>query len=222
VVVQLGGNDPTLLGAAASLCELKGFDQINLNCGCPSNRVQDGKFGACLMLEPELVRDCCAEMKRRVQIPVTVKCRLGVDDHDSYENLENFISIVSSSGVDEFVVHARKAILSGLTPTQNRTIPKINYEYVYQLQERFPDLKFHINGEIATDKQGIGRHDSIRQQINKGLGAMIGRVAYNYPWLFRNMDSLYYGVPDQGLNRREIILQYAEFCDRFIEESGSE
>lgn len=222
VVVQLGGSDPTSLGNVASICEMKGFDSINLNCGCPSNRVQDGRFGACLMLEPERVRDICYEMKRRVNIPVTIKHRLGVDDHDSFEELENFIRIVSQSGVNEFIVHARKAILTGLTPAQNRTIPKINYEYVYRLQEVFPDFKFHINGEIATDKPGSSRHDSIRDNLNRGLGIMIGRVAYNYPWFFRHMDSTYFGVPDPGLSRRDVILQYGQFCERFVEETGSE
>ena len=128
VVAQLGGNDPITLSQAAALVELNGFSEINLNCGCPSCKVKEGSFGACLMLNPEHVRNICEEMKKTVSIPITVKCRLGVDDHDTYPELANFIEIVRQSGVSEFIIHARKALLSGLSPTENRKIPPLRYD----------------------------------------------------------------------------------------------
>jgi tRNA-dihydrouridine synthase A len=211
VVFQLGGRDSELLGKAAEVCALAGFDSINLNCGCPSPQVQSASFGAALMLEPEVVRQCCYEMLRRVQVPVTVKCRLGVDGQDSYDSLREFISTVSSGGVRHFIVHARTAILTGVKPLDNLRIPPLKYDWVLKLKNDFPELLFSING-------GFKQHQDIRDQLDKGLhGVMLGRKIMDDPWFIRNFDSLYYGTPDPGLTRREVILKYGDFCQSLLE-----
>ena len=206
VAFQLGGCDAESLAQAAERCQVSGYDEVNLNCGCPSGRVSCGKFGACLMLEPETVRMLCAEMKRRLTIPVTVKCRLGVDDHDSYEELQHFIGTVSQSGVSHFIVHARKALLSGLTPEENRKIPPLQYEKVYRLVSDFPDLQFSING-------GIKSHTQVTEAMTQGCyGAMLGRWAYENPAFFADVDSRYYGCTDPGFSRRQVMETYAAYC----------
>jgi tRNA-dihydrouridine synthase A len=149
IVAQLGGSNPSSLSHSAQILESLGYSEINLNCGCPSGKVKEGSFGACLMLNPESVFQLCSEMKRKLSIPLTVKCRLGVDDRDSYEELFEFIDTVKKSGVDEFVIHARKAYLNGLSPAENRTVPPLNYSWVYDLQRDFPSTRFHINGGIV-------------------------------------------------------------------------
>lgn len=214
IVGQLGGNNALMLSQAAMILQGKGFSEINLNCGCPSCKVKNGSFGACLMLNPEKVREICSEIKKNVDIPVTVKCRLGVDDHDTYPELVNFIGIVKESGVSEFIIHARKALLSGLSPAQNRKIPPLRYDWVYQLQTDFPELKLHING-------GITEHSSIQDNLDRGLGVMIGRLSYEDPWFFRNIDSLYFGKPDFLNTRREALEKYAEACEEILQVSGS-
>lgn len=211
VVVQLGGKDPERLAKCAEMCESYGFDEINLNCGCPSDRIQGACFGACLMLQPEAVREACHSMIRHVSIPVTVKCRIGVDDHDTYPELTHFINTVSSSGVKHFIIHARKAILAGLTPAQNRSIPPLKYDWVYNLMQDFPDLKFTINGGITT-------HEQIEEQINRGLhGIMLGRAAYNNPWMFASFDQRYYDEKPRDLNRKQVLEEYGAFCQKMIE-----
>ena len=150
VVLQLGGSDPVALSEAASIGEEWGYDGINLNVGCPSDRVKSGRFGACLMAEPALVGDCVQAMQSAVNIPVTVKCRLGIDRDDSYEALRSFVEQVASKGCQQFIVHARKAWLDGLSPKENRTVPPLRYEYVYRLKQEFPSLKIDINGGICT------------------------------------------------------------------------
>jgi tRNA-dihydrouridine synthase A len=211
VVFQLGGRDPELLGKAAEACAEAGFDGINLNCGCPSPRVQNASFGAALMLEPELVRQSCYEMVRRVQVPVTVKCRLGVDGQESYDSLRQFISTVSSGGVHHFIVHARTAILTGVKPLDNLRIPPLRYDWVLKLKNDFPELLFSING-------GFKQHQDIRDQLDKGLhGVMLGRKIMDDPWFIRNFDSLYYGTPDPGFTRREVILKYGDFVQSLLE-----
>ena len=150
VGVQLGGSDINDLVECSKKCEQYGYDEINLNVGCPSNRVQKGSFGACLMLKPELVKDCLGNMQNAVKIPVSIKCRLGIDDNESYEFLYNFISIVKESGINIFIIHARNGILSGLSPRQNRMIPPLKYDYVYKLKEDFLDDEIIINGGITS------------------------------------------------------------------------
>src|SRR5712675_3027621 len=175
VAVQLGGSDPAALARAARICADTGYDEINLNVGCPSDRVQDGRFGACLMAEPALVGDGVAAMKAAVRIPVTVKCRIGIDDQDPEESLDAFTRTVVSAGADALVVHARKAWLDGLSPRENRDIPPLDYDRVYRLKASLPDMPIIINGGIASlseAKAHLGHVD----------GVMLGRAAYQEPW----------------------------------------
>lgn len=186
VVLQLGGSNPADLSEAASIGEQWGYDAINLNVGCPSDRVQSGRFGACLMAEPELVGDCVAAMQRVVNIPVTVKCRLGIDRDDSYEALRSFVEIVASKGCEQFIVHARKAWLDGLSPKENRTIPPLRYEYVYRLKQEFPSLHIDINGGICT----LSDTNKHLQHVD---GVMIGREAYYNPSCLLMADKSVFG-----------------------------
>lgn len=177
VVLQLGGSDPAQMALAAAIGQEWGYQEINMNVGCPSDRVKAGRFGACLMAEPELVRDVVASMQAAVSIPVTVKCRLGIDRDDSYEALESFVECVVESGCRHLIVHARKAWLDGLSPKENRTIPPLRYEYVYRLKERFPQLHISING-------GIESLESVCEHLERVDGVMVGRAAYYHPaWL---------------------------------------
>lgn len=176
VALQLGGSDPTLLSQAAKMGEETGYDEINLNVGCPSERVSSGRFGACLMLEPNLVADCVSAMIAQVKIPVTVKCRIGVDDNDSYESLYEFIKLISTTGCETFIVHARKAWLKGLSPKQNREIPPLRYDIVHQIKKDFPHLAIMINGGIKTVEE-------VEAQLPFVDGVMIGRAAYSNPYL---------------------------------------
>ncbi len=150
VVVQLGGSDPVKMAKAASICAAMGYNEININCGCPSPKVKEGAFGAVLMNEPKTVADIVAEMKKLVSVPVTVKCRLGVDDHDSYEEVSKFITTVSAAGASHFIIHARKAFLNGLNPKENRTVPPLRYDWVYKLVKDFPKLQFSLNGGLQS------------------------------------------------------------------------
>ncbi|CAD8046816.1 unnamed protein product [Paramecium primaurelia] len=207
VVCQLGGNDPEKLAKAAQIAELAGFDEINLNVGCPSERVQDGAFGACLMKEPHLVAKCMKTMKEAVKIPCTVKCRLGVDNLDTYEFVRNFIEIVNKEGqVNHFIMHARKAFLKGLNPHENRTVPPLKYDWVYELKKEFPQINFTLNG-------GIKCTEHIDQVMPNVDGVMIGRTAHENPWIFSDFDRRYYGGENQNYNRKEILLLYAEFVE---------
>src|SRR3954454_19159557 len=174
VAVQLGGSDPRALAESARICADRGYDEINLNVGCPSDRVREGRFGACLMAEPALVGDCVAAMKSAVSIPVTVKCRIGIDQQDPEESLDTLTRMVVAAGVDALIVHARKAWLDGLSPRENRDIPPLDYERVYRLKRSYPDLHVSINGGIDTVEQAaihLGQVD----------GAMMGRAAYQEP-----------------------------------------
>jgi tRNA-dihydrouridine synthase A len=186
VAIQLGGSDPDDLAKAARLAAAAGYDEINLNVGCPSPRVSKGSFGACLMLEPELVRDCIAAMREAVQVPVTIKCRLGVDDADSDALLDRFIEITSAGGCAVYYIHARKALLKGLTPAQNRMIPPLQYPRAYRLRARFPVFQFILNGGIA-DCAALGAH------LEQMDGVMIGRAAYHDPGLLSEMHAAVYG-----------------------------
>lgn len=188
VAIQLGGSDPSELADAAEMAELAGFDEINLNVGCPSARVQRGRFGACLMHEPALVADLTQSMIERVSIPVSVKCRLGVDDADSQSLLEQFVKRVADAGVEKFYVHARKAILGGLSPAQNRKIPPLQPERVYALKQTFPDLSIHLNG-------GICSLPDARTHEGRVDGIMIGREAYHRPAFLSELTAFYYQEP---------------------------
>ena len=187
VALQLGGSDPRELAEAARIGEQFGYDEINLNIGCPSDRVQSGRFGACLMHEPGLVADCFAAMREAVSIPVTVKCRLGVDAQDEYVDLQHFIETVSARGCTVFVVHARKAWLKGLSPKENRDVPPLNYERVYQLKRDFPALQIIING-------GIDRLADVQEHLQHVDGAMLGRVAYHEPYRLAELEQALYGT----------------------------
>jgi tRNA-dihydrouridine synthase A len=176
LALQLGGSDPQDLAACAQLAEQRGFDEVNLNVGCPSDRVQKGRFGACLMLEPELVKDCMSAMLDSVGIDVTIKTRLGVDDHYSYEYMRDFVGKVAESGCSVFVMHARKAVLAGLSPKQNRDVPPLHHDWVYRLKKEMPELEIIING-------GINSVESVQTHLQHVDGVMLGRAAYQTPWL---------------------------------------
>ena len=186
IAIQLGGSDPALLADAARQAADAGYDEINLNVGCPSPRVSKGRFGACLMQEPELVRDCVAAMHAAVSLPITIKCRLGVDDADSDDLLDRFIEITRAGGCDVYYIHARKALLKGLSPAQNRSVPPLQYGRAYRLRERFPDLCFIINGGIETDEQ-------VREHLTRQDGVMVGRAAYHNPLRLAGMHALIFG-----------------------------
>lgn len=192
VALQLGGSDPTALAQCAQLAEEWGYDEINLNCGCPSDRVQAGRFGACLMLDPALVAECVAAMISSVRIPITVKCRIGVDAQDDYGALSRFVTQVADAGCQRFAVHARKAWLKGLSPRQNREIPPLHPERIYRLKRDFPQLKIILNG-------GLQAAEALPTLIAQGLdGVMIGRAAYANPGLLRLADQLLFDAPASG------------------------
>jgi tRNA-dihydrouridine synthase A len=182
VALQLGGSDPDTLAAAVRVADGFGYDEINLNIGCPSDRVQSGRFGACLMAEPRLVADCVAAMIAVSQVPVTVKTRIGIDNRDDYEFLSSFIEVVSEAGCGSFVIHARKAILAGLSPKENRSIPPLKYDTVYRVKKEFPDLTIVINGGIA----GV---DEVQRHLGHVDGVMIGRKAYSEPYLLAELQA---------------------------------
>ena len=181
IALQLGGSEPKDLAICAKLAEQYGYDEINLNCGCPSPRVQRGSFGACLMAEPKRVADCIDAMKQTVSIPVTVKTRIGIDNQDSYEFLTDFIMSVSEKGCDAFIIHARKAILKGLSPAENRTIPPLKWDVAHKLKKDFPHLSIILNG-------GIRRIEDIRASLNHVDGVMIGREAYKNPYFLADIE----------------------------------
>ncbi|MCK5274640.1 MAG: tRNA dihydrouridine(20/20a) synthase DusA [Alphaproteobacteria bacterium] len=182
LALQLGGSDPADLAAAARMGRDYGYDEINLNVGCPSERVSAGRFGACLMAEPELVADCVAAMAEAVDIPVTVKSRIGIDERDSYEELAAFIEAVAARGCRTFIIHARKAWLSGLSPKQNREVPPLRYEFVRRIKADFPALEIILNG-------GVDSLTAAAEHLSALDGVMIGRVAYNDPWILRDSDA---------------------------------
>ena len=207
VGVQLGGSNIDDLIECSKKCEQYGYDEINLNVGCPSDRVQKGKFGACLMLEPKLVAECLLNMRNVVDIPVTIKCRLGVDNHESYEFLHNFVSIVSQSGVTTFIIHARNGILKGLSPRQNRNIPPLKYDYVYKLKKDFPHLEIVING-------GIKNLDQSETHLESVDGVMIGRAAYENPFMLKDVDSRFFNKESCIESKKQVLNKYFEYIDK--------
>jgi tRNA-dihydrouridine synthase A len=188
VALQLGGSDPRALADCASIAADLGYDEVNLNVGCPSDRVQEGRFGACLMAEPGLVGDCVAAMKARVAIPVTVKCRIGIDEQDPEEALETLARAVKSAGADSLIVHARKAWLQGLSPRENRDVPPLDYDRVFRLKAAHPDLVVVLNGGIETLEQAA-------THLERLDGVMMGRAAYQEPWRLLSVDPLLFGEP---------------------------
>jgi tRNA-dihydrouridine synthase A len=206
VGIQLGGSNINDLVECSKMSEQRGYDEINLNVGCPSDRVQKGKFGACLMLEPNLVGDCLKNMQDAVNIPVSIKCRLGIDENISYEFLYNFISIVKESGINIFIIHARNGILSGLSPRQNRNIPPLKYDYVYKLKEDFPELEIIING-------GIKSLEESKTHLKKVDGVMIGRAAYDNPFMLKDIESNFYNIDSCTESKKEILNKYLEYVE---------
>lgn len=198
VALQIGGADPFKLAEAAAWGESFGYDEINLNVGCPSPRVSAGSFGACLMKEPALVADCVAAMQAKVKVPVTVKCRIGVDEVDAYEALHHFIQTIADTGVNTFIVHARKAWLKGLSPKQNREIPPLRYDVVHQLKTDFPNLNIIINGGIKT-------LEAVETQLQKVDGVMIGRAAYQTPYFLADIEKKLF--PDVSVRTPKEVLQ---------------
>jgi tRNA-dihydrouridine synthase A len=188
VALQLGGSDPRALTQCAAIGEGFGYAEINLNVGCPSDRVQEGRFGACLMAEPALVGDCVAAMKAKVRVPVTVKCRIGIDEQDPAEALEALTAAVESAGVDVLIVHARKAWLTGLSPRENRDVPPLEHDRVYRLKAAHPDLPIILNGGIASIEQAA-------EHLKRVDGVMMGRAAYQEPWRLLAVDPQLFGVP---------------------------
>ena len=204
IALQLGGSDPIEMAKCAEYATEYKFDEININVGCPSDRVQAGKFGACLMLEPTVVADCIKAMKNTTNTEITVKTRIGVDDQDDYKTLRNFVETIAASGCKTVIVHARKAYLSGLSPKENRTIPPLHYEYVYLLKEEFPDLKVIING-------GIDDMEEIQKHLQLLDGVMVGREAYDNPFFLSEVDARVFGSHAECLSRNHVLNSYKKY-----------
>ncbi len=211
VVLQLGGSDAGLMAESAAIGEQFGYSAVNINCGCPSDRVRNGRFGACLMAEPELVAECLIAMQASVSIPVTVKCRIGIDRDDSFEPFERFVRVVADAGCNKFIVHARKAWLDGLSPKENRTVPPLKYEYVDQIKSLYPDKQFILNGGLLSHEQAIANSRTID-------GVMLGREVCSNPWMLNDVDHLYYGKAQNTRTRFEVV----EACYPHIEKHLSQ
>lgn len=208
VALQLGGSNPADLATCAKLAAERGYDEVNLNVGCPSDRVQNGRFGACLMAEPDLVAECVAAMREVADIPVTVKTRIGIDDQDSYEFLTKFVSTVSEKGgVDQFTIHARKAWLSGLSPKENREIPPLDYPRAYQIKKDFPHLNVAVNGGVKTLEDSL-------EHLKHLDGVMIGREAYQNPYILAQVDQLIFGLDTPVKKRRQVVEEMYPYIER--------
>ena len=207
VALQLGGSDPQALAQSARIGEDLGYDEINLNIGCPSDRVQEGRFGACLMIEPALVADCVAAMKAAIRIPVSVKCRLGVDEQDPDQALFSFAETVKAAGTDALIVHARKAWLKGLSPRENRDVPPLDYACVHRLKAAHPDLEIVLNGGIASLEQA-------QAQFGRVDGVMMGRTAYQEPWRLLAVDPLLFGEPAPFASPKDAALALMPYIER--------
>ena len=207
LALQLGGSDPAELAQCAKLAEEWGYDEVNLNCGCPSERVQRGSFGACLMAEPSLVADCVKAMRDAVSLPVTVKHRIGIDRGESYEFLRDFVGTLASAGCEVFIVHARNAWLKGLSPKENRELPPLRYAFVHQLKREFPALTIVINGGIKTDAE-------IAEQLQHVDGVMLGRHAYHEPWAMAAWDEAFFGERGPVESREEAESRWVDYLER--------
>ena len=213
IALQVGGSDPVKLAEAARIGEGYGYDEINLNVGCPSDRVQEGRFGACLMAEPQLVADCVAAMRNAVRVPVTVKCRIGIDDQDSEADFERFIVTVAAAGCRTVIVHARKAWLKGLSPKENREIPPLDYGRVYRLKAAHPELEIAINGGIAT----LGQAEDQLAHVD---GVMIGRAAYQTPYVLAEVDQRLFGSTRPVATRAEVLEALIPYTERHVAKGG--
>ncbi len=213
LALQLGGSDPQELAECSAIAEQWGYDEVNLNCGCPSDRVQKGKIGAVLMKEPELVAECFAAMQQRCAIPVTVKHRIGVDDMEDYDALKHFVVTVADAGCRTFIVHARKAWLKGLSPKENREIPPLDYAAVVRLKQELPQLNIVINGGLNT----IEQCSNLLRDLD---GVMVGREAYSNPYLMANVDQALFGSSAAIKSRIEVAEAYADYCERQIAEGA--
>jgi tRNA-dihydrouridine synthase A len=213
IALQLGGSDPAKLADAARIGAEFGYDEINLNVGCPSDRVQEGRFGACLMAEPELVAACVSAMRNSQPVPVTVKCRIGIDDQDSERDLQRFIDIVADTGCSTFVVHARKAWLKGLSPKENREIPPLDYQRVYRLKAARPELTIIINGGIETLADASTHLDHVD-------GVMLGRAAYQNPYILANVDGMIFGDTADAPTRGEALSELLPYASKHIANGG--
>lgn len=213
VVLQLGGSDPVKLREAARIAAAYGYAEINLNVGCPSDRVQEGRFGACLMAEPELVARCVSAMADAVPLPITVKCRIGIDEQDAESDFRRFVDTVADAGCRVFVVHARKAWLKGLSPKENREIPPLDYERVYRLKAERPDLTIVLNGGIAT-------LEACEHHLRYVDGVMLGRAAYHDPYLLANVDRRLFGASEEPVTRREALERLIPVIERTIAAGG--
>lgn len=207
VALQLGGSEPKEMAECARIAEDYGYAEVNINVGCPSERVQKGAFGACLMAEPHLIADCVAAMQAAVNMPVTVKNRIGIDEQQERDSLFNFVETVAQAGCQTFIVHARKAWLKGLSPKENREIPPLNYALVYELKQAFPQLEIIINGGITTLEQ-------CQHHLQFVDGVMVGREAYHNPWLLAQVDSQLYAAPDSFNQRKAVIDAFIPYVEQ--------
>ena len=206
VALQLGGSNPDELAKCSEIAESMGYDEINLNLGCPSERVQKGSFGACLMIEPKLVQRCLNAMKQSVSIPVTAKCRTGIDKIEDYDFLQSFVEGIANQNIATIIIHARNAILKGLSPRQNRTIPPLKYDYVYRIKEDFPELEIIING-------GINSLIEAKDHLQNVDGVMLGRAPYDNPMMLDDVDSEIFGEPKKKILRLDILKEYLTYLE---------
>ena len=206
VALQLGGSNPDELAKCSEIAENMGYDEINLNLGCPSERVQKGSFGACLMIEPKLVQRCLNAMKQSVSIPVTAKCRTGIDKIEDYDFLRSFVEGIANQNIATIIIHARNAILKGLSPRQNRTIPPLKYDYVYRIKEDFPGIEIIING-------GIDSLIEAKDHLQKVDGVMLGRAPYDNPMMLEDVDSEIFGEPKKRISRLDILKEYLNYLE---------
>ncbi len=204
LTLQLGGSDPKEMADCSLIAQDWGYDEVNINVGCPSDRVLSGSFGACLMKEPDLVAQCVESMTEKCDIPVTVKHRIGIDDMEIYDQLSDFVQRISEKGCQHFIVHARKAWLTGLSPKENRTIPPLNYPWVYQLKKDFPKLKFTING-------GIENCEEIAEHLNQVDGVMLGRSVYHNPFLLDQIEGKIFKNKENSIDRQRILKEYMSY-----------
>jgi tRNA-dihydrouridine synthase A len=214
LALQLGGSEPADLAHCAKLGEEWGYNEINLNCGCPSERVQRGAFGACLMAEPQLVADCVKAMVDVVNVPITVKHRIGIDKNESYDFVRDFVGTVAQAGCNTFIVHARNAWLQGLSPKENREVPPLRYELAHRLKHDFPQLTICVNGGITTTAQ-------VQAQLEQVDGVMLGREAYHNPWWLSEWDAAFYGAAPTGLTREIVEEQMVAYMEREAAEHGT-
>ncbi len=214
VVLQIGGSDPAKLADASKIGEDYGYDAININIGCPSDRVQSGRFGACLMSEPTLVAECFQTMQTAVKIPVTVKCRLGIDDQRVEETLPEFLKTVSDAGCETFIIHARKAWLKGLSPKENRDVPPLDYDLVRQMKVSFPHLNIQLNGGLESISEGLKE----TQHLD---GFMLGRAAYHTPWILTEIDSKLFGCEVKVIERGDIVIRLINYLKTVEQEDRS-